>query len=131
MERNQFLIYITTATGLMPLLLAEISCSDNGDNGNDTGSSVKDESFTVVSSTTNEHTHTVAILFTDVNAPPSTGKTLTTSGTSHTHNLILSQSDFQSLRNDQQISRDTSTDASHKHRFTIKVPGNSTNGGGY
>lgn len=121
MDRKQFLIYISTATGLLPLLLAEISCSDYTSDG----SSMDDDSFTVVSSSDGGHTHSVTIFFTDVNSPPSSDKTLVTSGTSHTHTLILSQSDFQALSDGQEISRDTSTNSSHKHTFTIKVPANS------
>jgi len=120
MERKQFLIYATTATGLLPLLLTEIACDSYG--GDSVTASSNEDGFTKSSSSNNGHTHSVTIRFSDVNAPPAGGRTHTTSRVSHTHTLTLSQADFQALGSGDTITRSTSTDASHSHTFTIKVP---------
>ena len=129
MERKQFLIYATTATGMLPLLLTEIACdyyNDSGNGGTDTSDGA---SFTLTSSKINEHTHAVTILYSDVDAPPPGVKTITTSGTSHVHTLAMSQADFQALSNGQTLTRNTSTDSLHKHTFTVKVPTGTTGDG--
>ena len=120
MERKQFLIYATTATGLLPLLLTEIACDPYGGDSATAGSD--EEGFTRVSSPSSGHTHSVTIRFSDVDAPPDGGNTLDTSRTNHIHTLTLSQSDYQDLKNGQQLVIDTSITGSHSHTFTIKVP---------
>ena len=123
MERKQFLIYATTATGLLPLLLTEIACDPYGGDSVIAGSD--DESFTLVSTSASGHTHSVRILFSDVNAPPASGKTLTTSSTTHSHTLTLSQADFQALGSGDTLTRTTSSVSSHSHTFAITVPAKS------
>ena len=120
MERKQFLIYATTATGLLPLLLTEIACDPYGGDSATAGNN--GVGFTLKSSSYSGHTHTVTILFSDIDAPPASSKTLITSRTTHTHRLTLSQADFQALGSGDTITRTTSTAASHSHTFTIKVP---------
>lgn len=120
MERKQFLIYATTATGLLPLLLTEIACDSYG--GDSVTASSNEDGFTLESSINSGHKHSVTIRFSDVDAPPAGGKTLTTSGPSHTHMLTLTQANFQALGSGDTITRTTTTDASHSHTFTIKVP---------
>ena len=126
MERKQFLIYATTATGMLPLLLTEIACDYYNDSGNGGTGTSNVASFSVTSTISGGHTHSVKILFADVNAPPAGGKSLTTSTTTHFHTLTLSQADFQALSNGQTLTRDTSTDSSHKHTFSITVPAGNT-----
>ena len=131
MERKQFLIYATTATGLLPLLLTEIACDIYNDGGADT---YDGPTFILVSTSNSGHTHRVTILHADVNAPPAGGKTISTSNTGgvygHAHVLTLTQSDFQALGSGQTLTRTTSTEASHSHSFAITVPeGSSGNGG--
>ncbi|MEE9162328.1 MAG: hypothetical protein V3U35_05085 [Candidatus Neomarinimicrobiota bacterium] len=133
MHRKQFLIYATTATGLLPLLLTEVACDtygDAGDGGSDGGETNDDLSFTLVSSSNSNHTHFVTILFADVNAPPAAGKTLTTTGPSHTHTLTLTQTHFQDLADGQTLTRPTTTNSGHSHNFTIKVPETANDDGG-
>ena len=80
--------------------------------------------FTVISSTSSGHNHSVTIFFDDVNNPPSNGRILTTSSSSnHSHNLILTQSDFESLAAGNTIVKTTTTDSGHSHNFSIRVPG--------
>ncbi len=57
MERKQFLIYVTGAMGLSPLLLTEIACDDRYGNGGYDGVDV--DNFTVASSVDSGHSHTV------------------------------------------------------------------------
>ena len=121
MERKQFLIYVTGAVGLSPLLLTEIACDDsNGNGGNDEGDT---DNFTVTSSVDSGHSHTVKISFSDVNTPPPVNQPLQTSSSGgHTHNITLNTSDYQQLQDGQKITKTSTTVNSHTHTFLIDVP---------
>jgi len=92
MERKQFLIYVTTATGLLPLSITQIGCAYNA-----SGTEGSTEGFKVLSSRVNFHRHEIMILFADVSQPPASGKTITSSGPIHTHDVILGMADYQAL----------------------------------
>lgn len=121
MERKQFLIHVTGAMGLMPLLVTQIGC-DNPYGANEDSSSSDNgtESFSVTSSNGTGHTHKITILLADVTTPPEGGKTITSSG-SHTHTVTLSKSDFESLASGQEITKTSSNSNGHTHTFSIKV----------
>ena len=124
MERKQFLIHVTGAMGLMPLLVTQIGC-DNPYGANEDSSSSDNgtESFSVTSSKDSGHTHNITILLADVDTPPESGKSLTsTSSGSHTHTVTLSKSDFESLASGQEITKTSSNSNGHTHTFSIKVP---------
>ena len=121
MERKQFLIYVTGAVGLSPLLFTEIACDDPyGDGGSAEGDK---DNFTVASSVDSGHSHTVKISFSYVTSPPSVYQPLQTSSDGgHTHSITLTTSDYQQLQEGQQITKTSTTDSGHKHTFMIEVP---------
>ena len=70
------------------------------------------------------HTHSVTIFFDDLHNPPSNGRILTTSTSSgHSHNLILTQSDFESLAADNTIVKMSTINSGHNHTIAIRSPG--------
>ena len=123
MERKQFLIYVTTATGLLPLLITQIGCAYDAPGaeveGDAEGSS---DGFKVVSSRDRFHRHEITILFDDVANPPAGGKTITSSGPIHTHDVVLGLDDFLALQGGEQVVKTSSHDAGHIHTFAIEVP---------
>ena len=122
MERKQFLIHVTGAMGLMPLLVTQIGCDNPyGTSKDSSTSNGSTNSFTVTSSNNAGHTHNITILRDDVDTPPGSGKTITSTG-SHTHTIMLSKSDFESLASGQTVIKTTSNSGGHTHTFSIKVP---------
>lgn len=123
MERKQFLVHVTGAMGLMPLLVTQIGCDNpyGADEDKGTGSDGGTNSFTVTSSIDDGHTHNVTILLADVTTPPDSSKTITSTG-SHTHTITLSKSDFEALADGQTIPKTSSNRNNHTHTFSIKVP---------
>ena len=129
MERRTFLVKAGVLFS-MPLIITEIGCSDNNNEPaiiTETGDN-KSDSFTVISSSVDNHTHTVSICYNDIN-PPSSNQTLKSSSSSgHTHNITLSENDFQRLAAGETIIK-TSTvysaaysGSGHSHTFSIRVP---------
>ncbi len=123
MERKQFLIYASTATGLLPLLITQIGCAP-GLSGQDTGPDMTPggEGFTVRSSSDRFHRHDITILFADVETPAEGEKTYTSTGPLHTHDVVLTLVDFQALRDGREIVATSSFDAGHTHTWAIRVP---------
>ena len=117
MERKQFLIYATTATGLLPLLITQIGCAYNAPRTD--GSA---EGFKVSSSRDNFHRHEITILFADLSQPPASGKTITSTGPIHTHDVVLGRADFQALHDGEQVIKTSTFDARHTHTFAIQAP---------
>lgn len=62
------------------------------------------------------------ILFADVAHPPAGGKTITSSGPIHTHDVVLGMADFQALQDGEQVVKASTLDAGHNHTFAIQVP---------
>ncbi len=123
MERKQFLIYATTATGLLPLLITQISCAP-GSSGQGAGPDITPggEEFKVTSSSDRFHRHDITILFADVETPAVGAKTYTSTGPLHTHDVILTLADFQTLKDGGEIVTTSSFDAGHTHTWAIRVP---------
>ena len=117
MERKQFLIYVTTATGLLPLLITQIGCASDAP-----GAEGSTDGFKVVSSRDNLHRHDIMIQFADVSHPPASGKTITSSGPIHTHDVVLGMADFQALQDGKKVIKTSTLDARHTHTFAIQVP---------
>ena len=122
MERKRFLIYATTATGLLPLLITQIGCAYDAP-GADVGQDAegRPEGFKVVSSRDRFHQHEITILFADVAHPPASGKTITSSGPIHTHDLVLGMADFQVLQDGKQVVKTSTFDSGHSHTFSIQA----------
>ena len=122
MERKQFLIYVTTATGLLPLLITQIGCAydaPGAEADQDAGGGT--DRFKVVSSRDNFHRHDIMILFADVSQPPADGKTITSSGPIHTHDVVLTMTDYQVLQDGEQVIKTSTFDSRHSHTFAIQV----------
>ncbi len=130
MERRTFLVKAGVLFS-MPLIITEIGCSDNNNESSiiTETSGNNSDSFTVISSSVDYHTHTVSIFYNDVDNPPSSNQTLKSSSSSgHTHNITLSENHFQRLAAGETINR-TSTvysaaysGSGHSHTFSIRVP---------
>ncbi|MCH7497805.1 MAG: hypothetical protein IH971_08140 [Candidatus Marinimicrobia bacterium] len=122
MERKQFLIYVATATGLLPLLITQIGCAYDAP-----GAEAEQETegstagFKVVSSRDNFHRHEIMILFADVSQPPAGGKTITSSGPIHTHDVVLGMADYQALQDGEQVVITSTFASRHSHTFAIQV----------
>ena len=116
MERKQFLIYVTTATGLLPLSITQIGCAYNAP-----GTEGSAEGFKVISSRDNFHRHEIMILFADVSQPPASGKTITSSGPFHTHEVVLGMADYQALQDGEQVVKSSTFDSRHSHIFEVST----------
>ena len=130
MKRREF---IMKSVGLLalPLIIQQIGCdqvtnSDTLGNGNDeddlTGTpNNSDDGFTVTSSVNSSHSHTVKILYDDIDIPPTPNKTLTSSSTGHTHQITISTIDYQTLAGGETIVKTSPRNGGHNHTFSIKV----------
>ena len=123
MERREFIVTITTAVGLMPLVITQIGCSDS------TVTSTTSEGYVFTSSVNSSHSHTVEIKFADLNQPPEGGRSLTTSSRGHVHSVTLSQDDFTALEAGETLVRNTSSSSGHLHTFTFTIAGAETTSG--
>ncbi len=119
MERRTFIVKAGVLFSL-PLIITEIGC-DSDDVTGPAGSDA--DSFTVNSTSSSGHIHSVKVSRSDVDNPPTMQLTLTTSrSSSHTHRITLTESDFVKLANMETIVKTSTTDDSHSHTFSIKVP---------
>lgn len=124
MNRREFIVKSTGLLGLLglPLIIQQIGC-DGGYDSSSSEDGTDSESFTVSSSVDSGHSHTVKILYADVNNPPGSNKTLTSgSAGSHTHQITLTSSDYQSLKDGDTVVKTSTTNSNHSHTFSIKVP---------
>lgn len=119
MERRTFIVKAGVLFSL-PLVITEIGCDSYG--GSDDVTAPTD-SITVNSSSNSGHTHSVFVLLSDIDNPPTMEITITTSrNSSHTHRITLTENDFVKLANMETITKTSTTDSSHSHTFSIKVP---------
>ena len=129
MDRREFIVK-SAALLALPLIIQQIGCSTNptsSDNGTDDGftgtpDNTEEESFTVTSSVNSGHSHTIKILYDDVENQSTANKTLTSSSTNHTHQITLSPDDYQTLKDGGTVVKTSTTDGGHSHTFSIKVP---------
>ena len=126
MKRRDFIVKLPVLFAF-PLIIQQIGCDDStsptsSDNGNGNGTGNEDIDFRVSSSVNRGHSHTVDILFEDVEGPSAINKTLTSSSTDHTHRITLSTSDYQALKDGETIVKTSTTGGGHTHTFSIKVP---------
>lgn len=141
MNRREFIV---KSPGLLalPLIIQQIGCdqqitnsnsSDNGDEDNSSDNGNVDIDFTVTSSVNSGHSHTIKILYDDIENPSTSDKTLTSSSTNHTHRITISPNDYQALKDGETVIKTSTTDGDHSHIFSIRVPaanstGNQDNG---
>jgi len=80
-------------------------------------------SFNITSSTTSGHTHNITINLSDLNGPPSSGKTYTSSTTDgHSHALTLTQAQLIDINNRNTVTVVSSNNNGHTHSFSIVNP---------
>ncbi len=131
MKRREF---IMKSVGLLalPLIIQQIGCdqvtnSDTSGNGTDedgltgTSNNTDNDGFTVTSSVNSGHSHTVEILYDDIEIPPTPNKTLTSSSTGHTHQITITTIDYQALAGGGTIVKTSTRNSGHSHTFSIKV----------
>ena len=116
MERKQFLIYVTTAAGLLPLTITQLGCASGASQ-----SAADKVGFGVISSRDNFHRHEIRILFADVSQPPAAGKAITSSGPIHTHDIFMGMDDYRTLQAGRQVIKTSTVNARHSHSFAIQV----------
>ncbi|MEE9571733.1 MAG: hypothetical protein V3W20_01640 [Candidatus Neomarinimicrobiota bacterium] len=130
MNRRDFIVKLPVLFAF-PLIIQQIGCdnstnpmsSDNGDdNGNGNGTGNEDIDFSITSSVNGGHSHSVKILYNDVEMPSATNKTLTSSSTGHTHQITLSTANYQALSIGETIVKTSTTNGGHSHTFSVKVP---------
>ena len=87
------------------------------------GKSTSTGDITVTSSTSSvggNHSHQITISAADIENPPSTGKTITTTYVLyHSHTITLSQQDYETIMNGGEVTVTTSLVNDHTHTFTI------------
>jgi len=119
MKRREF---IMKSVGLLalPLIIQQIGC-DQVTNSDTSGNGTGDDGFTVTSSVNSGHSHTVEILYDDIEIPPTPNKTLTSSSTGHTHQITISTIDYQTLAGGETILKTSTRNGGHSHTFSITV----------
>ena len=119
MERRTFIVKAGVLFSL-PLVITEIGCDSYGGSDDVTA---PPNSITVNSSSSSGHTHSISVLLSDIDDPPTMERTITTSrSSSHTHTITLTENDFVRLANMETITKTSTIDDSHSHTFSIKVP---------
>ncbi|MEE9193472.1 MAG: hypothetical protein V3U21_02955 [Thermodesulfobacteriota bacterium] len=120
MNRREFIV---KAPGLLalPLIIQQIGC-DQPTKSNSSDNGTEDIDFTVTSSVDSGHSHTIKILYDDVENQSTANKTLTSSSTNHTHQVTISPNDYQTLKDGGTVVKTSTTDGGHSHTFSIKVP---------
>ena len=113
MERRTFIVKAGVPFSL-PLIITEIGCADDV--------TAPPDSITVNSSSSSGHTHSVFVLLSHIDNPPTMEVTITTSrNSSHTHSITLTENDFVRLANMETITKTSTTADRHNHTFSIKV----------
>jgi len=103
---------IATAVLLLVGSVATLACSKE---------SVSPGDITVTSSVDAGHTHRITVRGADVERPPAADKTIdaTYSG-GHRHTVTLTLQDYESIKNGDEVSVTSTSDAGHAHTFDIK-----------
>ena len=92
--------------------------SDPMDDG--TGNDADGSSFNVTSSVNSGHSHTVKIMNDDVENA-SMMNTLNSSSNNHFHQITISMTDYQTLKDGGTVVKTSTTNGGHSHTFSIKV----------
>lgn len=77
--------------------------------------------ITIASSVNSGHTHDVTISGADIDNHPAADKTIdTTYSGGHRHTITLTLQDYESIKNGDEVSVTSTSDAGHTHVFDIK-----------
>ena len=122
MERRSFIVKAGALFSL-PLIITEIGCDSYGDSDTTAPGNDDDNFFDPIKSLSDStgHSHSVTISRSNVNDPPSSNVTLTTTSSGHIHTITLTQSDYESLAAGETIEKTSTSNSGHTHKFRIKV----------
>lgn len=126
MDRRDFIVK-SAALLALPLIFQQIGC-DSSTSSTTTDNETEDTDFTVTSSVYNGHSHIVNILYDDIENPPPSNNTLTSSSTNHTHQITLTPTNYQTLKDGGTVLKTSTTNGGHNHTFSIKVSTANSNG---
>ena len=121
MNRRDFIVKLPALFAL-PLVISQIGC-DPATKSESTDDNTNDESFKITSSANSGHTHTVEILYDDIESP-SMMNTLSSSSTNHFHQITISMNDYQTLKDGGTVEKTSTMNGGHSHTFSVKVPQN-------
>ena len=121
MERRSFIVKAGALFSL-PLIITEIGCDSYGDGGSTSPNGNDGNTFSITSSISDGHNHSVSVSRSNVNTPPTGSVTLTTSSAGHVHTITLTTSDYESLMKGDTIIITSTNVSGHMHTFSIKVP---------
>jgi hypothetical protein len=119
MNRRDFIVKLPALFAL-PLIIQQIGC-DNSTSPTSSDNGTEDTDFSVTSSVDGGHSHTIKILYDDIDNPPASDKTLTSSSTNHTHQITITATNYQTLKDGGTVTKTSTTDGGHSHTFSIKV----------
>jgi hypothetical protein len=124
MLRREFLTAAGRVVLVLPAAAFLASCGGSSSGMNDSGGG---SGLTVTSSSALGHSHNLFVPADDVDNPPDSGVTLSTSSSSaygigsHSHMVALSNDQLTTIMNGGTVSVDTSTFSDHHHSFTIRM----------
>ena len=116
MDRRRFTSLGATAIALLFVSFSLIGC---GDDDEDPG----EPSILFTSSIEAEHTHEFVLLVDEIEHPPAAGLNRETSEASgHTHFVILTATDLETIGDGDTVTRTTTEAGGHTHTFTMRRP---------
>jgi hypothetical protein len=118
LTRREILSQSTTLLLMVPLApLAGCSSSSSGSTA-DSGAPAPCDGIEDTSTVTNNHTHTLCTLTSDLENPPAAGVDYTTSfNAGHSHTVTLTQAQLQSIESGGSVT--VTTSSPYPHNFTI------------
>jgi hypothetical protein len=125
MKRREFLVRVGSLALSVPATRLLVGCEDAP---NEAGGPL---SLTFTSSL-GDHSHRVALELAIIEDPPASGTQPTTSEVNgHVHTVDLTAAELAAIRDNQTVTKPTSTDAGHAHAFTFRrIVGTSTSDAG-
>ena len=111
MERRELLIRMGGLLLVLPASRVLLACGSSDGGG---------QTLTYTTSNELDHTHTVALLRTDLTAPPTAGVDKTTSNVlNHTHTVVLTEAELATIEGGTSVTKTTSFDDNHTHTVTF------------
>jgi hypothetical protein len=115
MKRKEFLKIGLFGVGLGAIQLLTSRCSSSPSSPSNPGD---EKAFS--SSTTLSHSHNVTLLKAEVDSPPASGIShSTTASSGHSHTVIMTQDQLLACKNGDTVAVDTTTVNDHHHTFQI------------
>ena len=118
MDRKTFIRKTAGALLLAVPAYALLSCSSSSDDSNSTGGNPDCLANGTNSSIGTNHGHSITVSSADVNAGVEKTYNITGNG-NHSHSVTVSAGNFNTLKNNQQISVNSTSGDGHTHNVTI------------